>query len=75
MNRRPGATRQPEAKGLVAMRARCTRAPRHYLATLTSDAALGWQYYEDLAANEARAKGGNGGTLKAVAGGESSTEW
>lgn len=41
-----------------------------HLATLTSDESLGWGYYEGLAANEARAQGGNGGTFKAVASGE-----
>ena len=41
-----------------------------HLATLTGDANLGWGYYESLAANEARAQGGNGGTFKAVASGE-----
>lgn len=41
-----------------------------HLATLTGDAILGWGYYETLAANEARAQGGNGGTFKAVASGE-----
>lgn len=41
-----------------------------HLATLTNDADLGWDYYETLAANQARAQGGNGGTFKAVASGE-----
>lgn len=41
-----------------------------HLATLTGDASLGWDYYESLAANQARAQGGNGGTFKAVASGE-----
>lgn len=41
-----------------------------HLATLTGDEALGWEYYANLAANEARAQGGNGGTFKAVASGE-----
>lgn len=41
-----------------------------HLATLTGDETLGWDYYENLAANEARAQGGNGGTFKAVASGE-----
>ncbi|MBR9862865.1 MAG: ABC transporter substrate-binding protein [Rhodobacteraceae bacterium] len=41
-----------------------------HLATLTGDETLGWNYYETLAANEARAQGGNGGTFKAVASGE-----
>lgn len=41
-----------------------------HLATLTGNETLGWDYYSALAANEARAKGGNGGTFKAVASGE-----
>lgn len=41
-----------------------------HLATLTGDEKLGWNYYEALAANDARAQGGNGGTFKAVASGE-----
>lgn len=41
-----------------------------HLATLTGDETLGWNFYEELATNEARAKGGNGGTFKAVAAGE-----
>lgn len=41
-----------------------------HLATLTGDKSLGWDFYGDLAANDARAKGGNGGTFKAVAAGE-----
>lgn len=41
-----------------------------HLATLTGDETLGWNYYEALAKNDARAKGGNGGTFKAVASGE-----
>lgn len=41
-----------------------------HLATLTGNEKLGWNYYEALAANDARAQGGNGGTFKAVASGE-----
>ncbi|CUH76607.1 Putative 2-aminoethylphosphonate-binding periplasmic protein precursor [Tritonibacter multivorans] len=41
-----------------------------HLATLTGDKDLGWDYYNQLASNDARAKGGNGGTFKAVAAGE-----
>ncbi|SNZ07591.1 ABC transporter substrate-binding protein [Cohaesibacter gelatinilyticus] len=41
-----------------------------HLATLTGNDNLGWDYYGALAANKARAKGGNGGTFKAVASGE-----
>ena len=40
------------------------------MATLTSNPSLGWSYYEKLAANGVTPKGGNGGTFKAVAGGE-----
>ncbi|WP_245830075.1 ABC transporter substrate-binding protein [Thalassospira alkalitolerans] len=41
-----------------------------HLSTLTENKDLGWDYYQALAANEARAQGGNGGTFKAVASGE-----
>lgn len=41
-----------------------------HLATLTGNESLGWEYYEELAANDARAQGGNGGTFKSVASGE-----
>ena len=41
-----------------------------HLAALTSNPDLGWSYYETLAAQKARAEGGNGGTFKAVASGE-----
>ncbi|GHG84785.1 ABC transporter substrate-binding protein [Pseudodonghicola xiamenensis] len=41
-----------------------------HLATLTGNPALGWDFYEKLAAEHARAEGGNGGTFKAVASGE-----
>lgn len=41
-----------------------------HLSTLTENPDLGWDYYKKLAANNARAKGGNGGTFKAVASGE-----
>jgi iron(III) transport system substrate-binding protein len=40
-----------------------------HLATLTDDKTLGWNYYEQLHANQAMAQGGNGGVLKAVASG------
>ncbi len=62
---------KPEAKGLIAMPSPLTSgAALIHLATLTDNSALGWDYYNRLAAHGARAKGGNGGTLKAVAGGE-----
>ena len=61
----------PEAKGLVAMPSPLTSgAALIHLATLTDNPTLGWDYYDRLAAHGARARGGNGGTLKAVAGGE-----
>ncbi|MDP2696874.1 ABC transporter substrate-binding protein [Thalassospira sp.] len=41
-----------------------------HLSTLTENPDLGWDYYQALAANEARAQGGNGGVFKAVASGE-----
>lgn len=62
---------EPEAKGLIAMPSPLTSgAALIHLATLTDHPKLGWDYYDRLAAHGARAKGGNGGTLKAVAGGE-----
>ncbi len=62
---------KPEAKGLVAMPSPLTSgAATIHMDTLTSDPALGWQYYEDLAANEVVPQGGNGATFKAVAQGE-----
>ncbi|SOH94411.1 iron(III) transport system substrate-binding protein [Monaibacterium marinum] len=41
-----------------------------HLATLTGTDGLGWDYYQQLATNDARAEGGNGGTFRAVASGE-----
>ncbi|MFC0278509.1 ABC transporter substrate-binding protein [Falsigemmobacter intermedius] len=62
---------KPEYKGLVAMASPLySGAAMIHMTTLTSDAALGWPYYEALAANETRADGGNGGVFKAVASGE-----
>ena len=62
---------KPEAKGLVAMPSPLTSgAAAVHMATLTSNPALGWSYYEQLAANGVTPKGGNGGTFKAVASGE-----
>ncbi len=62
---------KPEAKGLVAMPSPLTSgAATVHMATLTSNPSLGWTYYEKLAANGVTPKGGNGGTFKAVAGGE-----
>jgi iron(III) transport system substrate-binding protein len=41
-----------------------------HLATLTQNPDIGWGFYEALAEGGAQAAGGNGGILKAVAGGE-----
>ena len=58
-------------KGQVAMPSPLySGAALIHLATLTGDDSLGWGYYEQLAENDARAQGGNGGTFKAVASGE-----
>lgn len=62
---------QADYKGLVAMPSPLySGAAMIHMTTLTEDPALGWAYYEGLAANEARADGGNGGVFKAVAAGE-----
>lgn len=59
------------AKGQVTMPSPLTSgAALVHLATLTQNADLGWAYVEALAENGATAAGGNGGILKAVAGGE-----
>ncbi|WP_085904064.1 ABC transporter substrate-binding protein [Kiloniella majae] len=60
-----------DMNGLVAMPSPLySGAALIHLAALTSNDDLGWNYYGQLAANEARAEGGNGGTFKAVASGE-----
>ncbi len=60
-----------DAKGLVAMPSPLTSgAALIHLATLTGHPKLGWSYYERLAGNGIQPKGGNGGTFKAVAGGD-----
>ncbi|QUS37033.1 ABC transporter substrate-binding protein [Falsirhodobacter algicola] len=62
---------QPDYKGLVAMPSPLySGAALIHLATLVNDPDLGWAHYEALAANDARADGGNGGVFKAVASGE-----
>ena len=62
---------KPEAKNLVAMPSPLTSgAATVHMATLTGNPALGWEYYEKLAANGVVPKGGNDGTFKAVAGGQ-----
>ena len=62
---------KPEAKGQVTMPSPLTSgAALVHLATITQNPDLGWDYVEALAKNGATAAGGNGGILKAVAGGE-----
>ena len=62
---------KPEAKGLVAMPSPLTSgAALIHAQTLTGVDSLGWDYYEQLKANEAVASGGNGAVLKSVASGE-----
>lgn len=61
----------PEAKNKIAMPSPLTSgAATIHMAALTSHSDLGWDFYEGLAEQGANPKGGNGGTYKAVAGGE-----
>jgi len=60
-----------EAKDKIAMPSPLTSgAATIHMAALTSNPDLGWAYYEGLADQGANPQGGNGGTYKAVAGGE-----
>ena len=60
-----------EARDKLAMPSPLTSgAATIHMAALTSNPDLGWAYYEDLADLGANPKGGNGGTYKAIAGGE-----
>ena len=60
-----------EAKDKLAMPSPLTSgAATIHMAALTSNPALGWDLYEGLAAQGANPQGGNGGTYKAIAGGE-----
>ena len=60
-----------EAKDKIAMPSPLTSgAATIHMAALTSNPDLGWAFYEGLADQGANPKGGNGGTYKAVAGGE-----
>ncbi len=62
---------KPEAKGLIAMPSPLTSgAATIHMAALTANPDLGWDYYQALADQGANPKGGNGGTYKAIAGGE-----
>lgn len=60
-----------EAKDKLAMPSPLTSgAATIHMAAITSHPDLGWSYYESLADQGANPKGGNGGTYKAIAGGE-----
>lgn len=62
----------PAAKGQIAMPSPLTSgAATIHMAALTAHPDLGWNFYEGLAAQGANPQGGNGGTYRAVAGGES----
>ncbi len=62
---------KPEAKDKIAMPSPLTSgAATIHMAALTANPELGWALYEGLADQGANPKGGNGGTYKAVAGGE-----
>ena len=61
----------PALKGQIAMPSPlASGAATIHMATMTGNEAFGWGFYEDLAAQGAQPQGGNGGTFKAVAGGE-----
>ncbi|MEM8753145.1 MAG: ABC transporter substrate-binding protein [Pseudomonadota bacterium] len=62
---------KPDAKDKLAMPSPLTSgAATIHMAAITSDEDLGWDLYEGLAEQGANPQGGNGGTYKAVAGGE-----
>ena len=62
---------RPEAEGQIAMPSPLTSgAATIHMAALTAHPDLGWDYYEGLAEQGANPQGGNGGTYRAVAGGE-----
>ncbi len=61
----------PEAKDKLAMPSPLTSgAATIHMAAITSHPDLGWAYYEGLADQGANPQGGNGGTYRAIAGGE-----
>lgn len=62
---------KPEATGTLAMPSPLTSgAATIHMAAITSNPDLGWAFYEGLADQGANPQGGNGGTYKAIAGGE-----
>lgn len=61
----------PAAKGMVVMPSPLVSgAAAVHIATLVGNPDLGWQYFENLAANGVAPQGGNGAVFKAVASGE-----
>ncbi|MBB3809970.1 ABC transporter substrate-binding protein [Pseudochelatococcus contaminans] len=63
--------KRPEVKGQLIMPSPlASGAALIHAATLTGNLPEGWGYYEALKQNDALAAGGNGGVLKAVAGGD-----
>ena len=62
---------KPEAKNMLAMPSPLTSgAATIHMAAITSNPDLGWEFYEGLADQGANPQGGNGGTYRAIAGGE-----
>ena len=62
---------KPEAEGQIAMPSPLTSgAATIHMAALTAHRDLGWDFYQGLADQGAIPDGGNGGTYRAVAGGE-----
>jgi len=60
-----------DAKDKLAMPSPLTSgAATIHMAAITSHPDLGWEFYEGLAEQGANPQGGNGGTYKAIAGGE-----
>ncbi|MEM9903042.1 MAG: ABC transporter substrate-binding protein, partial [Pseudomonadota bacterium] len=62
---------KPEVKDMLAMPSPLTSgAATIHMAAITSHPDLGWDFYEGLADQGANPQGGNGGTYRAIAGGE-----
>lgn len=62
---------KPEAEGKLAMPSPLTSgAATIHMAAITAHPDLGWDYYAGLAEQGANPQGGNGGTYRAIAGGE-----
>lgn len=62
---------KPDAKDMLAMPSPLTSgAATIHMAAITGTPDLGWAFYEGLADQGANPQGGNGGTYRAIAGGE-----